>query len=125
MRKILMLLSIALLFSGCFKKQQLPDPVCKAVFKVTTASANIIATALQCENPGAIAGDLSARIIGLGLCAETAQQSTLTDLVCPQLSALVAAMATSPIPASWQCSASVVTDMIKSQIETTCAKVVK
>jgi len=125
MRKILMLLCAALLFSGCFKKKQLPDPVCKAVFKATTASANIIATALQCENPAAIAGDLSAQIIGFGLCAETAQQSTLTDLVCPQLSALVAAMATSPIPAAWQCSASVVTDMIKAQIETTCAKVVK
>ena len=124
MKKLLLLCTL-LSLSGCFKKTQLPDPICKAVFKATTATANIVATALQCANPSAIAGDLSTQIIGLGLCAETAQQSTLSDLLCPQLSTLVASMATSPIPASWQCSTTVVTDIIKTQIADACAKVVK
>ena len=125
MQKILLLCAV-LLMSGCvFKKVTLPDPICKAVFKATTATANIVATALQCANPSAIAGDLSTQIIGLGLCAETAQQSTLSDLLCPQLSTLVATIAISPIPANWQCSTTVVTDLIKTQIADACAKVVK
>lgn len=125
MKKILWLLGMLLLLLPSCKKEVLPEPICKAVFKATTATANIIATTLQCENPSAIAGDLSTRIVGLGLCAETAQQSTLGDLLCPQLSTLVASMATSPIPASWQCSTTVVTDLIKDQITDACVKVVK
>ena len=123
--KRLGLLVLLVLVSSCVKKPQLPEPLCKAVFKATTASANVIATTLQCEDPAAIAGDLSAEIVKLGLCADVAQQSMLSDLVCPQVSALVAAFATSPIPANWKCSATVVTDLIKTQIAGTCAKMVK
>jgi len=123
--KRLCLLVLLVLVSSCVKKPQLPEPLCKAVFKAATASANVIAATLQCENPAAIAGDLSDKIVALGLCAETAQQSTLSDLLCPQISALVATFATSPIPATWQCSASVITDIIKTQITETCVKMVK
>jgi len=123
--RTLLLLSVLLLIPSCVKKQALPEPMCKAVFKATTATANIIATTLQCEDPAAIAGDLSAHIVGLGLCADTAQQSTLSDLVCPQLSTLVASMATSSIPARWKCSATVMTDLIKSQITSNCVGVIK
>jgi len=119
------LLVLLVLVSSCVKKPQLPEPLCKAVFKATTASANVIATTLQCENPAAIAGDLSAEVVKLGLCAEAAQQSTLSDIVCPQLSVLIASFVTSPIPTAWQCSATVVTEVIKTQIAGTCVKMVK
>lgn len=124
MRRLGLFVLLVLAF-GCEKKPQLPEPLCKAVFKVTTASANVIATTLQCDDPAAIAGDLSAEVVKLGLCAELASQSMLSDLVCPQLSALVATFVTSPIPANWKCSATVVTEVIKTQIAGTCVKMVK
>lgn len=118
---------ITLLFSlvSCTKKQPLPDPICKAVFRVTAASATALASALQCNNTAAIAGDLSDKVMQMGLCAETTQQSVLTDLVCPQLSALVASMAISSIPASWECSATVMSDIIRLRVQENCHKMIK
>jgi len=124
MRK-LCVLALLCLVVGCVQKKQLPEPICKAMFKASIASANVIATTLQCEDPAAIAADLSGNIVKLGLCADMAQQSTLSDLVCPQVSALVASFVTAPIPAEWKCSATVVSEMIKAQISGQCVKMVK
>jgi hypothetical protein len=118
------ILSLVLL-SGCNIKINAPQEVCKSVFKATTSAANIIASTLQCENTAAIAGDISDKIVGLGLCAETSQQSTLSDVICPQISTLIASMATNSIPKNWGCSATVVTDILKAQMQENCSKVIK
>ena len=115
----------ALLSSSCTKKQPMPDPLCKAVFKATGAAATLIATTLQCANAGAIAADLSEPILKMGLCAESAAQSTLTDLVCPQISTFISSLVSGAVPSAWQCSTTIVSDIIKTQIQETCVKVVK
>lgn len=109
---------------GCVKKQPLPEPVCKAVFKATGAAASLISAALQCKNTGAIAADISEPFLKLGLCSDTAAQSTLTDLICPQISTILASLVTGAVPASWECSNLIVTDIIKTELEKSCSAAV-
>jgi hypothetical protein len=125
MKRFFILILIISSFFGCTKKQPLPEPVCKSVFKATGSAASLIATVLQCKNTGAIAADISEPILQLGLCADTAAQSTLTDLICPQISTILTSLVTGAIPASWQCSTAIVSDMIKEQLEESCSKLVR
>ena len=119
--RILVVLSI-LVMCGCTKA---PEPICKTVFKTTTAAANIIATTLQCNNAPAISADLSGQITKLGLCAETTRQSTLSDLICPTLSNFVSTTALSSIPSEWECSVTRISDLFKTKIHDTCVKIIK
>jgi hypothetical protein len=115
---------VLLVSVSCTKKQPLPEPVCKSVFKATSAAASLIAAALQCKNTGAIAADISEPFLKLGLCADTAAQSTLTDLICPQISAILTSVVTGAVPTAWECSNLIVSDIIKTQLEKSCSEVV-
>jgi hypothetical protein len=120
------LCALAFLLQGCTKKEPLlPDPACKAVFKAAGSAASIIGAALQCENTGAITGDISGQIVGLGLCADVSQQSVLSDVLCPQVAAMMASMAAGSIPKEWSCSATAVTALAKAQAEKACAKIIR
>jgi flagellar biosynthesis component FlhA len=94
------------------------------MFKATASAATVIATALQCENVGAIAADLSEPLMTLELCDDKAQ-STISDLVCPQIATLLTSIAAGTIPTNWQCSATVVSEIVKTQIMDGCAKLIK
>jgi hypothetical protein len=122
---ILLIVAGLFLVTACTKKPALPEPICKLMFSAATASANVISTTLQCQNTPAIAADLSDQIVKLGLCSDTMKQSTLSDILCPQLSAMVASLTTTAIPTEWECSATAFSDIIKSQIAETCVKVIK
>jgi hypothetical protein len=124
MKKLISVFVLILLVGSCTKKPVASDPICKMVFKATAGAASLVATTLQCENIGAIAADLSEPILKMGLCAETTAQTSIAEIVCPQLSTLITALTVNAIPASWQCSATVISDMLKGQIAETCAKVV-
>jgi hypothetical protein len=84
----------------------------------------LIAAALQCKNTGAIAADISEPFLKLGLCADTAAQSTLTDLICPQISAILTSVVTGAVPTARECSNLIVSDIIKTQLEKSCSEVV-
>lgn len=125
MRILIAIAITTLTLASCTKKQPLPEPICKSVFKATTGAAHLIANTLQCTNVGAIAADLSEPVLKLGLCAETTAQSTVADLVCPQIATLVSSLAAAAVPAAWQCSMATISDIIKEQITSDCAKVIK
>ena len=124
MKRFFILILLISSFFGCTKQQPLPEPVCKSVFKATGSAASLIGAALQCKNTGAIAADLSEPILKLGLCADTAAQSTLTDLICPQIATILTSLVTDAVPPSWACSKSIVSDIIKLQLVKSCSDVV-
>lgn len=125
MKLFLLSLLVLGLNLSCTKKPALPDPICKSLFRAVTGTANVLATTLECKNPGVIAGDLSEQFLKLGLCSESQMQSTLSDFLCPQIAVLVTSTVSNTIPASWECTATTINDIIKGQITENCAKILK
>jgi len=121
----LFLLSLLLGLSLSCTKKPLPDPICKSLFRAVTGTANVLATTLECKNPGTIAGDLSDQFLKLGLCSESQMQSTLSDFICPQIATIVTSTISSAVPASWECTATTINDIIKRQITDNCVKIIK
>ena len=122
MRIILLLM----LLVGCTKPPLAAEsPVCKTIFTAVTGTAQVLSAALQCDNTPAIAGDISDQFAKLNLCAQaTYAQGMLADVVCPQVSLVVSDLGKSAIPETWKCTATVVTELIKSKISEKCAKII-
>ena len=124
MNRIVMIVTTLCLF-GCMKKPVADSPVCKLLFKATTGAATVVSSALQCENTAQIAADMSEQVMKLGVCAEIKQQSTMSELICPQITAMVSSIITTSVPLNWKCSVTVVNEIVKSQISENCAKLIK
>ncbi len=120
-------LFLVLMLSGCgvsFYEHEtvryVSEPMCKVVFKVTTATANLIATVLRCERPDNIAQDLVDSVSTLSLCSRASVQTN--DFICTHVSDLISTLATRTTPESWQCKIAEIDVERKRQIAEACGR---
>jgi hypothetical protein len=96
-------------------------PTCAVASQWTQTASDRIAALLNCNNPDAIAADISGEVEKLNLCTKTMEQGVVTALVCKPVAVLVAKLAVNGLPATWGCSGGVGATIVQSTVYGACA----
>jgi hypothetical protein len=102
------LLAIIAIFAiaGC-KEQAPPEaaPYCGIMFSAVAGASQGIASAFECSDIAAIAGDLSVPIQKLNICPKGDEkvQGLIGDIVCPQMVTFVTGLGVAALPPKWGC----------------------
>lgn len=97
--------------------------LCKTVFQVVFASAEMVADSLGCIDVQAVAADLSAPLAKVNLCKpgpSARARGVVGSAICPVLVGYVVDYATRRLPESWQCSGGFATIFARKQISDAC-----
>lgn len=109
---VLLLASCTNLRPGCIVQNQGSEIVSHA-----------LVMGLQCDNAGAVRGDVLAAFQKLNLCPQ-GEAGPLADALCPGVSQFVSEfLAQKAIPVSWQCSSSNAKRALTRAIESACRKI--
>lgn len=107
------LLAFLLLLSGCTSLK----PGCLIQDKLAGLSTDVVVSKLQCKNVFAVRADMDKIVAGIGMC----KTGPIADAVCPMLvGTVVDKLASSAIPAEWQCSALDAKALVKEALSDAC-----
>lgn len=102
-----------LMLAGCTSLK----PGCIIQDKLSALSTDVVASKLQCANKFAVKADMDKIVAGIGMC----KTGPIADAVCPMLvGTVVDKLASTAIPAEWQCTATDAKALVKGALSDAC-----